>query len=188
MKRRDLLRSFGAMSALALLPHEAAAAWARVAAKISVADGLSARQLSLIGAVADTILPRTDSPGATDVGVPAFVNVIVAENYTDADRTAFIAGIDGLDAFLENASGASFTELPVEARGPRIEAIESQTNRRAEPARTYWRLKGLIVHGYFTNEPVMKNVLHYEIMPGRFDGAAPMPGKTAHHAEGHSHG
>jgi hypothetical protein len=36
-------------------------------------------------------------------------------------------------------------------------------------------LKGLIIHGYFTSEAVMKRVLHTEIMPGRFDGAAPIP-------------
>ena len=187
MKRRDLLRSFGAASALALLPHEAIAAWARVAAGTLTADGLTARQLSLIGAVADTIIPRTDSPGATDVGVPAFVNVIVSKNYTDADRTAFIAGIDALDAFLKTPSGVAFTDLSTDGRGPRIEAIESQSDRRSEPSRTYWRLKGLVVHGYFTSEPVMKNVLHYEVMPGKFDGSAPMPNKAAHRAEGHSH-
>jgi len=37
--------------------------------------------------------------------------------------------------------------------------IEAVTDRRTDPARTYWRLKGLVVHGYFTSEPVMKNVL-----------------------------
>jgi hypothetical protein len=187
MKRRDLLRSFAASSALALLPHEAVAAWARVATGMLPTDSLNAHQLALIGAVADTIIPRTDSPGATDVGVPAFINVIVSENYTDADRIAFITGIDSLGAFLKSSSGIAFTDLSTDARGPRIEAIEAQSDHRSEPSRTYWRLKGLVIHGYFTSEPVMKNVLHYEIMPGRFDGSAPMPAKAAHRADGHSH-
>ena len=46
--------------------------------------------------------------------------------------------------------------------------------RTVEPARTYWQLKGLIVRGYFTSEPVMKNVLKHVVMPGRFEGAAPV--------------
>ena len=54
-----------------------------------------------------------------------------------------------------------------------MEAIESD-QRSSEPARTYWRLKGLIVRGYFTSEPVMKNVLKHVVMPGRFDGSAPV--------------
>ena len=71
-----------------------------------------------------------------------------------------------------------FAGLPRRARGP-SDAIERATNRRAEPVRTYWRFKGLVVHGYFTSERVMKDVLHIEIMPGRFDGAAPLATKAA---------
>jgi len=186
MQRRDVLRAFGAATALALLPHEAVAAWSRVASGVRPADGLSDAHLALVGAIADTIIPRTDTPGATDVGVPAFVNIIVSENYTDADRTAFIAGLDGIEAQAKSA-GAAFVDLAPSARATTIETIESSTDRRAEPARTYWRLKGLIVHGYFTSEPVMKQVLKVEIMPGKFDGAAPFAGKPSPSGAGHSH-
>jgi len=44
------------------------------------------------------------------------------------------------------------------------------------------------VHGYFTSEPVMKKVLKVEIMPGRFDGNAPMPQKATHVEGGHAYG
>jgi gluconate 2-dehydrogenase gamma chain len=186
MERRDLLRAFGAATALALLPHDAVAAWARVASGLRPTDGLSDAQLALVGAIGDMIIPRTDTPGATDVGVPAFVNVVVAENYSDTERTAFLSGLDAIEAHAKD-SGAAFADLAPSARASVIEALESASDRRAEPNRTYWRLKGLIVHGYFTSEPVMKNVLKVEVMPGRFDGAAPMPQKSAHVEGGHAH-
>lgn len=175
MERRDLLKAFGAATALALLPHEALAAWTRVGSGQPPSSGLSEAQLALVGALADTILPRTDTPSATDVGVPAFVDIIVSENLPDADRDAAVAGLDALASALRSASGVAFIDLAPDARGSAVEAIERSSDRRAEPARSYWRLKGLIVHGYFTSEPVMKNVLKWEIMPGRFDGSAPMP-------------
>ena len=187
MERRDLLRAFGAATALALLPHDAVAAWARVASGLRPTDGLTDAQLALVGAIADTIIPRTDTPSATDVGVPAFVNVVVAENYADAERTAFLAGLDAMEAQAKN-SGAAFVDLAPAARANVIEALESANDRRAEPNRTYWRLKSLIVHGYFTSEPVMKNVLKFEVMPGKYDGAAPMPQKSARVGGGHAHG
>jgi hypothetical protein len=187
MQRRDVLRAFGAATALALLPHEAVAAWARVASGLRPADGLTDAQLALIGAIADTTLPRTDTPSATDVGVPAFVNVIVTENYTDTERATFVAGLDAIEAQAKNA-GAPFAELAPSAQAATIEAIESVTDHRAEPSRTYWRLKGLVVHGYFTSEPVMKQVLKVEIMPGRYDGAAPMPQRPSPSGAGHAHG
>ena len=169
MQRRELLRVLGASTALALIPGEAFAAWTRVASGIRPANGLTEAQLARVAAIADTILPRTDTPSASDVGVPDFVNVIVSENYRDADRDVFVAALEQIDPAA-------------------IATIESATDRRAEPARTYWRLKGLVIHGYFTSERVMKDVLHYQVMPGKFDGDAPMPLRSARAAGGHSHG
>jgi hypothetical protein len=192
MQRRDLLKAFGAATAFALIPHEARAAWARVASGIRPAAGLSDAHLALVGAVADTILPRTDSPSATDVGVPAFVDVIVSENYTDAERTAFLAGLDALDSWTPLSAPSATTDStavrttrPVpfagvspEDRAQILDAIE-HAPRRGEPQRTYWRLKGLVIHGYFTSERVSKEVLHVEVMPGRFEGSAPLATKAA---------
>ena len=187
MQRRDLLRAVGGATAFALLPLDAVAAWSRVASGARIAEGLSDSQLALVGAISDTILPRTDTPSATDVAVPAFVNVIVGENYIDAQRTQFVAGLDAFDAKAKADAGSSFVDLAPAARGAFIESIEAAP-RNAEPARTYWRLKGLVLHGYFTSERVSKDVLHTEIMPGRFDGSAPMRTPAAKSgAEEHHH-
>ncbi len=186
MQRRELLRVLGAATAVSLLktPHEAAAAWARVVSGGRVADGLSEAHLALVGAVGDIIIPRTGSPSATDVNVPAFVNVMVAENYSDTERASFVAGLDAIDAHLKANGGAV-----VDATGhsAAIESIEALTDRRSEPARTYWRLKDLVIYGYFTSEPVAKDVLKVEVIPGKFEGAAPMPKKSMQPAGSGAH-
>ena len=186
MQRRDLLRALGGATAFALLPLDAVAAWSRVASGARVANSLSDAQLALVGAIGDTILPRTDTPSATDVAVPAFVNVIVGENYTDPQRTVFVSGLDAFDTKAKADTGSSFADLTPTARGSFIEALES-AERSEEPARTYWRLKALVLHGYFTSERVMKDVLHTQIMPGRFDGAAPMSPPARGSGEAHHH-
>jgi hypothetical protein len=179
LQRRELLRTLGAAAGLALIPHrDALAAWSRVASGLAVGDGLSDPQLALVAAIADTNLPRTDSPSATDVRVPQFINVIVSENYSESERAAFVSGLALIESNAQTSAGASFTDLQAEARASFIQSIESLPDRRGEPGRTWWRLKGLVIHGYFTSEPVMKNVLHVEVMPGHFDGNAPMPNKV----------
>ena len=188
MERRDLLRATGAAAALSFLaPRDALAVWSRIARGGAILGGLSEQQLALIGAIADMILPRSDTPSATDVGVPAFVDVIVTENDTDDDRTAFLAGLDAIEARAKSNGGDTFAQLQPAARASVIESIEADANRRTDPARTYWRLKGLIIHGYFTSEPVMKEVLKFEVMPGRFEGAAPMPIRTSAPPGEHRH-
>ena len=66
---------------------------------------------STIGVLANTIVPRTDSPGATDVGVPAFIDVIGGEYYTDAERAEFTTGIEAIDARAVSMSGLIFVSL-----------------------------------------------------------------------------
>jgi hypothetical protein len=189
MERRDLLRALGTATALALIPRDALAIWTRATAGPRPTNGLSDAHLALVKAVADTIIPRTDTPGASDVGVPAFVDVIVSENFEDAERTAFLAGLDAIDAKAKADAGSAFVDLAPDARGAVIEAIDVAADRDSEPSKTYWRLKGLVVHGYFTSEPVMKDVLKTQVMPGRFDGAAPVVLRRAPAATGgHDHG
>jgi hypothetical protein len=174
MERRELLRVLASAAALSLLPSDRAlAAWSRVVAGASPTNGLNDAQMALVRAVADTIIPRTDTPGATDVGVHQFVNVIVSEYAKDDDRATLLAGIDAIDARAMSQSNVVFPGLDAQARGKLIEGFESGP-RDVEPARSWWRLKGLVVHGYFTSEPVMKDVLKVVVMPGRFEGAAPV--------------
>ena len=179
MKRRDLLRAVGAAAALSIVPRNAEAIWVRLRDGHRTVDGLSPAQLALVTAMADTIIPRTDTPGASDVGVPAWVNVVVAEYYTEAERTPFLSGLDAIDALSTRVAGAPFAGLSAGARDPVMAALDHPADKQAPEARAYSRLKGLVLHGYFTSERVQKDVLKTKIMPGRFDADAPMPVSTA---------
>lgn len=197
MERRDLLRTLGAATALALLPRDAIAAWTRVASGVTPVDGLSEADLALIGAIADTLLPRTDSPGAVDVGVPAFVNSLVSESYPPGDREAFVAGLPFIEAHLRGRGGRPFVTLSADERGDRIADIEdrgfirralSKMLRDGEPGRTYWKLKRLVIYGYFTSKPVMESVYRLDPWTGSFKGSVPFsPATGTAGGEGHAH-
>ena len=107
------------------------------------------------------------------MGVHRFVDVIVSENYDDNDRVAFVAGLEKIDATTMLDTGRVFHDLGPQERARALDALEAG-QRNLEPNRTYWRLKGLVIHGYFTSEPVMKDVLKHQVMPGQFLGDAPM--------------
>ena len=198
MKRRELLRTLASAAALAVVPDKTLAAWSRVASGIPLQNALSPAHLALVRAIADTIIPRTYTPSATDVGVHKFVDVIVNEHLKEAERVAALADLDAIDARARTESNVTFAELSADKRSAMIDSFE-KGDRSAEPSRTYWRLKGLVVHGYFTSEPVMKDVLKVTVMPGKFEGAAPVtikrrPSGTATPrseenagAEGHAH-
>jgi len=172
VKRRDLLRAAGAATALAVIPRNAEAAWARLLTGYQTPNGLSAAQRALVSAIADTILPRTDTPSASDVGVTDWVNLIVAEYYADDVRTPFIEGLDAIDAQVRSSRGRAFGELEGAAQQEVVAALDSPADRRTVEARAYSRLKSLVVYGYFTSERVQRDVLHSQMFYDRFQGAA----------------
>jgi len=172
MDRRDLLRAVGAAAAFTMLPSTAEAAWASLAAAPTAGlQLLSATDAATLGALADTWFPRTDTPSATDVGVVAWIDVVVNEYYSDAERKQFNDGLAAIDALVQSGG------VPMPAYSPASNAalfdVLEKKPRSDMAARGYWRLKGLVVHGYFTSERVQKEVLKNEIMPGRYVGDAP---------------
>ena len=175
MERRDAIRAIGTAAAIALVPADARAVWLRVLAGQRAAAGLTVAQLALVTALGDTIIPRTDSPSASDVGVPAWIDLMVDDYYTSDERAQLIAGIAAIDERAMREGGATFAVLAPDARERVMQALDRPADRQAPDARAYSRLKGLVIHGYFTSERVQRDVLRVEIMPGRFEGAAPMP-------------
>jgi len=172
MKRRDLLRAAGAATALSFLPRDAEAAWARIAAGYRAAEGLTAAQRSLVGGIADVIFPRTDTPSATDVGVTDWVDLIAAEYYDENVRAMLVAGLNAIDAQVRSRSGRPFAELDADAQREIVGGLDAPADRSTVEARTYSRLKGLVVHGYFTSQRVEREVLRVRTVYPKFDGAA----------------
>ena len=175
MNRRELLSAAGAAAALSFIPRNAEAAWARVLAGYQGPPGLTPDQRALVTAIADTIIPRSDTPSASDVGVTDWVNLIVAEYYADDVRTPFIQGLTAIDTQVRTSRGKPFSALDASAQAEVVGALDNPADRRTPEARAYSRLKGLVVYGYFTSERVQNEVLHSTMFHERFQGAADHP-------------
>jgi gluconate 2-dehydrogenase gamma chain len=103
---------------------------------------LSKAELDWLAALVDTIIPRTDTPGASDAGVPAFIDRRMAGNAQLAEL--FRSGMKTLDAEAQARFGAAF---PAITPGQRVDLL---TPRQEEPF--FRAMKGLTVDGYYTSE------------------------------------
>jgi hypothetical protein len=130
---------------------------------------------ALVAAVADLILPRTDTPGALDVRVPAFVEVITADWMTDDERAEFRGGLAAMDLHALETHGRAWPALDAVEAAQEMRWLDSATDPSIPARRGYRRLRGFVVHGYLTSERVQKEVLRTEIVPGRYQGCAPLP-------------
>ena len=183
MHRREALRFLGtAALAPLLIPLSARERWSagqtlhRRLAEGAAGRALSPSQLAQVRALADSILPRTDTPGALDVGAPEFVDLLLAEWYPAAERTQLLAGLDALEAKCREAQGKPFAELATEGRQAFLAAVDGETGEPGSAAHAYQRVKQQLIYGFLTSKPIAAVVTTTPIIPGRFDGCVPLRG------------
>jgi hypothetical protein len=175
MHRRELLRLLGAGALLPFVPRslEGALRFGHAAHLAAERDGLevlSAAQAELVTTVSDLIIPRTDTPGASDVGVTGFIDHLLAAWYHDDERDHFLAGL----ADLDRRAGGSFVAFPADRQTALLENIDDTKGEPGSAETEFARLKALTVYGYFTAERVVKEVTREPLIPGRFDGCVRM--------------
>lgn len=168
--RREAIRRAALLAGVALAPE-----WLMAVGQAGPAaqgSRLTPAQAAIAGAVADRIIPRTDTPGAADVGVPAFIDLLYAEFMTPAERKMLAEGLDSVDAAAKAAHGGPFTTLAVDRQDTVLRGIA-----RAEEGKDqgfFRQIRAATVLGYFTSEPVGRSVLHYDPVPGRYDSCVPI--------------
>lgn len=133
---------------------------------------LTPQHLDLVTAIAERILPRTDTPGATDVGVPAFVDLMLGKYSTEHERQIFTAGLDQVNAASLAAHAQSFVKISAAQQDAILMEIAVASQKKEKTF--FHQMKELTVVGYFTSETVGRTVLHYDPVPGRFQGCVPI--------------
>jgi gluconate 2-dehydrogenase gamma chain len=103
---------------------------------------LTGPELAFLTALADTIIPRTDTPGASDAGVPAAIDRRLAASPQLVER--FRAGRKALDDAAQAQFGAVFPALPA---AQQIALLES---RQDDPF--FKMIKGMTVDAYYTSK------------------------------------
>ena len=182
MLRRDLLRVLGGAGIASVLaplsPEQRLGLGRRLHAAVASGPGalaaLSPEQATLVAELADLIIPRTDTPGATDVRVVEFIDRILGFWDTADEREKFLAG---LEAIAAQSGAAGFAAPPPAQKVTLLTRLDNATTRPDRSAEAAWaRLKGMVVYGYFTSREVQQQVLRTPIIPGRYQGCIPAGG------------
>lgn len=182
MDRRTALRTLAAAGALPLFPIDEleALVTARQTLHCARADAnyksaaLDARQLEIVRTVADIILPSTDSPSASEVGVHQFIDVMVSEWLDEEEVALILQGLEDLDGEATTRFGREFLECDVTQQTQLVDALDLELDQLretdAEVSDTFFHwMKRLTLTGYFTSEEGMA-ALEYRRIPGAFEG------------------
>jgi hypothetical protein len=181
MRRREALRFLGtaALGPL-LLPFSPDERW-RVGRALHTralvskpGRALHPEQLAQVRALADTILPTTDTPGAVEVGAPEFFDLLLAEWYPQAERQDILNGLAALEERCREQFGREFAQLDPKDRASFLRSVDGKRGERNSPEDIYARVKDGIIFGFLTSRPIAELTRTTPIIPGRFDGCVPL--------------
>lgn len=127
-------------------------------------------QMKEIAAMAETILPNTaDSPGAIDVGVPEFIDIIANDTLKPEQQEKAKAGIDAMIEAGKTENGKLFSQLSAEDQLTYLTKVDQAA--KSEGGNSYYlQMKQLVILGYYTSEAVGTEVLAYDPIPGAYVG------------------
>ncbi|MGH7602880.1 MAG: gluconate 2-dehydrogenase subunit 3 family protein [Gemmatimonadaceae bacterium] len=178
MQRREVVKFLGAALALPFLPRSAEAA-IKLGESIHARIGdvpfrtLSVPQQALVTNIAEMIIPETDTPGATSVRVPEFIDLILSEWASDEEKASFLAGLSDIDARAVAAGGANFVSLSPAKKTELLTALDAAREDKSGAGHTFGRLKSLTVYGYFTAKTVEQEILKTQMFFNGYNGNVP---------------
>jgi hypothetical protein len=181
LERREILRraawilggAISAPAALAILQGCSAKDSPRTAATPAL-KFLKPEQYFVVAEIAEIMLPKTDTSGAKEVGVPAFIDVALDAVYDQESKDRFNAGYaefekmakDGGTAFLgrEPAARAAFVKT----------SLETALAGERMPKPFILMTRELALLGYFTSKAGITGNMTYEAVPTVFHGCVPV--------------
>jgi gluconate 2-dehydrogenase gamma chain len=178
MDRRTSLIAIGALGAHALFPR-VLDAWADAQAAPAATGAWTPRTLSpaagaQLAALADAIIPDTDTPGARAAGVHVFIDLLLADCMTAGERTAFVDGLAAFDATCRQAHGTGIEGATPSQRTALLVRAETQKSPFVQ------NLKSLTVFGYGSSKIGASQALAWDPVPGRYRGCVDLaPGQRA---------
>ncbi|MFD2569515.1 gluconate 2-dehydrogenase subunit 3 family protein [Spirosoma soli] len=175
MERRIAIKQMALAAGGLLAIPGWANAWTKTSVQISYGI-LKQSQAETLAEVVDTLIPASDSLGAKGLGVPDFVQKMIADCYEPAAQESFKKGLDTVDVVAKESFNQPFLTCDATQRAAVLQKLA--TAPEADRKDFYSLVKNLTIQGFTTSEYVMTKFLNYQMIPGHYYGCVPVPTKA----------
>jgi hypothetical protein len=136
---------------------------------------LSENQLSIVTLFSDIVIPRTDTPGASDVGVPQSIDQILFHSFDLNNRNQILDGINRIDLLSREQYLLPFLDLDIERQKKLVTILSSDASQSPNPKNhLFFILRGLVIMAFFRSETANKKVLKFDPVPGIYLPCIPL--------------
>jgi hypothetical protein len=128
----------------------------------------------LLSEVVETIIPKTDTPGARELGVHSFLLKMINDCHEKEEQKRFVNGLRKLDGYSREKFGDAFAKCSPDKRQEILKSLSGDREQDTDLADFYKMTRGRTIQGYANSEYVMSNLVVYEMVPGRYNGYFPV--------------
>lgn len=118
--------------------------------------------------VIEAIIPESEVKGAKALGVPAFINTMLADCYEKSVLENVDNGLAQVDKIAQSKYQKSFATLAMPEKQAILLDIEKSPDQKLKDF--YSLIKNLTIQGYTTSEYVQTTFLNYQMAPGHYYG------------------
>ncbi|WP_406827499.1 gluconate 2-dehydrogenase subunit 3 family protein [Microbulbifer sp. ARAS458-1] len=163
MDRRRFLRNISIVLGCGALANDVAALDAALDFSGKPSGFLGPDELEFVSQISDIVIPLSDTPSASQAGVPEYIDFYLGEFMEFKARNLFVDGLRGLC----DQSIKEFLALSDERKTEKIQSLDDRLGSSGQDA-TYKQLKELIVIGYYTSQVGATQALRYDPVPGPY--------------------
>ena len=119
----------------------------------------SNHEFSLLSNIVDFLVPKTETPGAVDMKVPQFIDIIISETYNSESKNNFSNKFKLLieDFKSNNIDLSDYNSM----KSKFVNDFNNETNQEL-----YNQIRDLTVWGFKTSKEIALNFLNYNPIPG----------------------
>jgi hypothetical protein len=179
MNRRELLKLISAATGSVVIGGEFFLSGCKSNDAVS-ADYFTEKDIAFFDEVAETILPKTNTPGAREAAVGQFMATYSTDCYSKEQREILKDGITKLNESSEKMNKAPFLKTTADQKQNLLIDIDQEAKKYiadntakgiAEwPPHYFTLMKQLVLFGFFTSKPGVTQVLRYMPVPGKYEG------------------
>ena len=133
---------------------------------------LSAYEFELLNSLADLIIPKTDTPSASEVQVVRFLDLLLHDVFDEKNKDGFISGLREFNANCRDQIGRAFLDLDESTKIQYLSDVDEEVMgaNYEDEVPFYYTFKQLCVRIYFSTEEGVKQNLDYQPIPGAYQG------------------
>jgi len=180
MNRRELLKMVAAATGGVVIGGEFFLAGCKNPdAGIGTSNTFTESDIAFLDEVAETIFPKTSTPGAKDAKVGQYMTVFVNDCYDQQQQDAFHAGMKSLNDACNKMHGHDFMKAEPAHRKELLITLDKErdeyqkTKKKEDPNHYFQAFKQLTIMGYFTSKEGREGATNYQPVPGKYQGDIP---------------